>query len=85
MLSWLSKGRTALLQKDQNKGNIVSKYTLITCLPLRLLYGVIADQIYGHLDQQKLPPEEAKRSRGINDLLYNDRAVIREVKSRKRI
>ena len=38
-----------------------------------LLLLVIADQIYGHLDQQKLVPEEQKgcrkRSRGTNDLL----------------
>ena len=42
-----------------------------------LLSGVIADQIHGHLDQQKLLPEEQKacrkRSRGTNDLLYIDR------------
>ena len=35
---------------------------------------------YGHLDQQKLLPEKQKgckkRSRGTNDLLYIDRAVI---------
>ena len=43
---------------------------------------------YGHLDQQKLLPEEQKgcwkRSRETNDLIYIDRAVIREVKSRKK-
>ena len=54
----------------------------------KLLSGVFADQIYGHLDQQKLLPEEQKRcrkrSRGTSDLLYIDRAVIREVKSRKK-
>ena len=54
----------------------------------KLLSGVIADQIYGHLDQQKLLPEEQKgcrkRSKGTNDLLYIDKAVIREVKSRKK-
>ena len=37
----------------------------------KLLTGLIADQIYGHLDQQKLLPEEEKgcrkRSRGTND------------------
>ena len=53
----------------------------------KLLTGVIADQIYGHLDQQKLLPEEQKghrkRSTRTNDLLYIDTAVIREVKSRK--
>ena len=58
--SWLTKGRTALLQKNKSKGNIASNYRPITCFPLmwKLLSGVIADQIYGHLDQQKLLPEE---------------------------
>ena len=50
--------------------------------------GVIADQIYGHLDQQKSLPEEQngckKRSRGNNDLVDMDTAVIREVKSKKK-
>ena len=32
--SWLTKGRTALLQKDKSKGNIASSYRPITCLPL---------------------------------------------------
>jgi len=88
--SWLTKGRTALLQKDKSKGNVASNYRPITCLPLmwKLLTGVIAEQIYGHLDQQELLPEEQKGcrkgSRGTNDLLYIDRAVIREVKSRKK-
>ena len=54
----------------------------------KLLSEVIAGQIYGHLDQQKLLPEEQKecrkRSRGTDDLLYIDRAVIREVMSRKK-
>ena len=40
------------------------------------------------LDQEKLLPEEQKGcrkgSRGINDLLYIDRAVIKEVKSRNK-
>ena len=50
--------------------------------------GVIAYQIYGHIDQQKLLPEEQKRcrkrSRRTNDLLYIDWGVFREVKSRKK-
>ena len=91
MPSWLTKRRTALLQKDKSKGNIASNYRPKTCLPLmcKLLPGVIIDQIYGHLDQQMLLPEEQngcrKISRGTNDLLYIDRAVIRKVKSRKKI
>ena len=52
----------------------------------KLLTGVIANQIYAHLDQEKLLPEEQKGCRkclrGTNDLLYIDRAVIKEVKSR---
>ena len=87
---WLTKGRTALLHKDKSKGNIASNYGTITYLPLmwKLLTGVIAYQIYGHLDQQKLLPEEQKgcrkRSRGTNDWFYSDKGVIREVKSRKK-
>ena len=49
----------------------------------RLLTGVIADQIYAHLHQEKLLPEEEKGcrkgSRGTDDLLYIDKAVIKEV------
>ena len=54
----------------------------------KLLTGVIPDQIYVHLDQAKLLPEELKGcrkgSRGTNDLLYIDRAAIKEVKSRNK-
>ena len=50
--------------------------------------GVIADRIYAHLGQEKLLPEEQKGcrkcSRGTNDLLYIDRTVIKEVKSRNK-
>ena len=53
-----------------------------------LFTGVIADQICTHLDQEKLLPEEekgcTKGSRGTNDLLYIDRVVIKEVKSRNK-
>ena len=85
----MTKGRTALLQKYKSKGNIASNYIPVTSLLLiwKLLLGVITVQIYGHADQQKLLPEEQKwcrkRSRGTSDLVYVDRAVIREVKFRK--
>ena len=88
--SRLTRGRTSWLQKDKSKGNVISNYRPITCLPLiwKLLTGVIADQIYVHLDQEKLLPEEQKGcregSRGTNDLLYIDRAIIKEVKSRNK-
>ena len=79
-----------MLQKDESKGNVASNYRPITFLPLlwKSLTVVIADQIYAHLDQEKLLPEEQKWcrkcSRGTNDLLYIDRTVIKEVKSRNK-
>ena len=55
---------------------------------LNLLTGVIADQICEHLHEEKLLPEGQKGcrkgSRGTNDLLCIDRAVIKEVKSRNK-
>ena len=78
--SCLTRGATSLLQKDKSKGNVASNYRSITFLPLmlKLFTGVIAEQIYPHLDQEKLLPEEQK---GTSDLLYIDWAVIKEVKS----
>ena len=79
-----------MLQKDKSEGNVASNYRPITCLPLmwKLLTVVIADQIYAHLDQEKLLLEEQKGCRKgssrTNDLLYIDRAVIKEVKSRNK-
>ena len=79
-----------MLQKDNSKGNVASNYRPISCLSLmwKLLTGVIAEQIYAHLDQEKLLLEEQNRcrkgSRGTNDLLYIDRTVIKEVKSGKK-
>ena len=60
--SWLTRGRNSLLQKDKSKGNVASNYRPITCfsLMLKLLKGVVADQIYVHLDQEKLLQEEQK-------------------------
>ena len=79
-----------MFQKDKRKGNVASNYRLITCLLLmwKLLTGVIADQMYEHLDREKLLPEgqkgRRKDSRWTNDLLYIDGAVIKEVKSRSK-
>ena len=76
-----------MFQKDKRKGNVASNYRLITCLLLmwKLLTGVIADQMYEHLDREKLLPEgqkgRRKDSRWTNDLLYIDGAVIKEVNS----
>ena len=36
--SWLTRGRTSLLQKDKSKNNVASNYRPITCLPLMWSY-----------------------------------------------
>ena len=88
--SWLTKGRTPLLQKDKSKGNVASNYRPLTCFPImwKLLTDVIVDQIYAHLDQEKLLPQEEKGCRkgssGTNDSLHIDRTVIEEVTSRNK-
>ena len=89
MPTWLTRGTTSLLQKDKSKRNVANNYRPISCLPLMWkLTGVIADQIHAHLDHEKLFPEKQKGckkgSRGTNDLLYIDTAVIKEVKSRNK-
>ena len=86
-----------MLQKDKSKGNVASDYRPITCLSLmwKLLRSVIADQIYAHLDHEKLLPEEQKGcrkgSRETNDLFYIPEhipfiflLVIKEDKSRNK-
>ena len=66
---------TVLLLKDKSKGNKVSNYRPITCLPLmwKLLTGTAADEIYNHLEGIYLLPEEQKgcrrNSRGSKDQL----------------
>ena len=39
--SWLTKGKTVLLQKDEKKSNMASNYRPVTCLSWKLSSGVI--------------------------------------------
>ena len=59
---WMTKGRTIIMQKDKEKGNAVSNYRPITCLPLvwKSLTGVIAEDVYGFLGTNFLLPQEEK-------------------------
>ena len=85
---WMTKGRTCLILKDKSKGNIVSNYRPITCLPLmwKLLTGIIAEEIYQHLQEKHLLPDEQKgyrrNSRGTKDQLMIDKMVLRNCKRR---
>ena len=88
--AWMVKGRTVLIQKDSAKGTVASNYRPIACLPLmwKLLTGIFSDKVYDHLKDNNLLPDEQKgcrrKSRGTKDQLLIDKAVLREVKAKKR-
>ena len=87
---WMVKGRTVLIQKDPAKGTVASNYRPIACLPImwKLLTGIFAEQIYDHLKDNNLLPDEQKgcrkRSRGTKDQLLIDKAITLDAKRRKR-
>ena len=86
---WMTTGRTVLIMKDKTKGDINTNYRPITCLPImwKLLTGIIADEIYNHLDTNRILPVEQKgcrrRKRGSKDQLMIDKAIMRNSKRRK--
>ncbi len=86
---WMTYGRTVLCQKDPAKGRAVDNYRPISCLPLmwKLLTGMIAEEIYGFLEREKILPDEQKGcrkgSRGTKDQLLIDKTVLKDCKRRK--
>ena len=86
--SWMTHGRTVLCQKDIRKGNVAENYRPITCLPLmwKLLTGMIAEEMYNYLEQEKLLPDEQKGckrgSRGTKHQLLIDKTVLKDCKKR---
>ena len=86
---WLTKGRTVLIMKDKSKGKEVTNYIPITCLALmlKLFTSILSEEIYKHLEEKGLLPEEQKgcrkRSRGTKDQLLIDKAIIKNCKRRK--
>ena len=70
---WFTKGRTVLVLKDMEKGNIATNFRPITCLPLmwKLFTGIMGDELYKHLEEENLLPDEQKgcrrNSRGTKD------------------
>ena len=78
-----SKGRTILMMKDKEKGKAASNYRPITCLEITNR----SEEICGFWDTNLLLPQERKgcrrKSRGMNDLLFIEKMILREVKMRK--
>ena len=57
--NWMVESRTVLIHEDARKGNAAGNYRPIACLNLlrKLLTGIITENVYDHLNQQKLLPE----------------------------
>ena len=85
---WMTTGRTCLILKDKNKGNVVSNFRPITCLPViwKLFTGILGEEIYRHLEMSNLLPDEQKgcrhECRGTKDNLMIDKMVFKNCKSR---
>ena len=81
-------GRTTLIVKDKTKGNLVSNFRPITCLPMmwKLFTGIIAEEIYSHLESNNILPVEQKgcrkKSRGTKDQLIIDMMILKNCKKR---
>ena len=86
---WMKTSRTVLLLKGKSKVNKMSNYRAISCLLLmcKLLTGIVADEIYNHLDKNDLLPERQKdcsrNSRSTKDQLLIDKTVMKNCRRRK--
>ena len=86
--SWMVTGKTLLCVKELEKGNAVANFRPITCLPLLwiLLTGILAEELYEHLEQTNILPWEQKRCRkGIRGTNYQpliDKMIVKNCKKR---
>ena len=84
--AWMTYDGTVPCQKDPRKCNSVENNRPITCLPLmrKVSTGVIAQEMYNYLEQDKLFPEEQKAckrgSRETKDQLLFDKTVLKDWK-----
>ena len=86
---WLTSGNTVLIVTDKDKGNDeVTNFRPITCLPIMCILrtGIISEEMYKHLDEEKLLQDEQKgcgrQKRGTKDQLLIDKMVIRNCRRR---
>ena len=85
---WMTTGKTLLCVKEVEKGNLVSNFRPITCLPLmwKLLTGILAEEMYGYLETKNILPIEQKgcrkKSRGTKDQLLIDKMVVSNCRRR---
>ena len=80
--------KTLLCIKEIQKGNLVSNFRTITCLPLiwKLLTSILAKELYEHLEKTNSLPWEQKGcrkgSRGTKDQLLIDKMIVKDCKRR---
>ena len=81
-------GKILLCIKEIQNGNLVSNFGPIICLPLiwKLLTGILAEELYEHLEKTNSLPWEQKRcrkrSRGTKDQLLIDKMIVKDCKRR---
>ena len=74
--------------KNKELGSINTNFRPITCLPLiwKLLTGILADELYQHLESKELLPEEQKGylrdARGTKDQLLTDKTILKNCRRR---
>ena len=84
--SWMVTGKTLPCVKELEKGNAVANFRPITCLPLlwKLLTGIVAEELFEHLQQANILPWEQKGcrkgSRGTKDQLLIDKMTVKNCK-----
>ena len=73
MPDWLTTGKTTLVMKDKDKGGQVTNFRPIACLPLlrKLLTGIIAEELYGHLEKEGLLPDRKEEEENKGGLKTN--------------
>ena len=80
--------KTLLCVEELEKGNAVANFRPITCLPLlwKLLTGILAEELYEHLEQANILPWEqkgcSKGNRGTEDQLLIDKMIVKNSKKR---
>ena len=87
--SWMTYGRTVLCQKHPVKENSAENFRPITCFPLmqKLIAGIISEDMYYFMENEKLPPEEQKgwrrKSRGKKDQLLINKTILKHCRKRR--
>ena len=86
----MMKGRTCLILKHEKKENETPNFRPITCLSImwKVFTGILAGQVYGHMEREKLLLDEQKGSRrqskGTRNHLMINKTVIKNCKRRMR-